>query len=531
MKYTKKMKNKSNYLLLSAFLGGLLFSYLFWQERLALNLLVYSLYILTVTCFNPDIIKNTKFKIYAAAHVAAAILVVINNSDLTLCSYYISLLAFVGFSHYEQIRTVFAAGLAALFQLMTVPVNVLLSLSTVSIGRFNLKPVLTLTKFVFLPAVIVSFFTIIYSAANNVFAHYMERLIINAGEFFADLLRFFFGGIELARIAHFSLGLLLTAGLLYTFINRSLEKKEMQYGEDLERQRKTRNKSSILHEIIQTFTGNLLSRKLALKTEYTTGVISFIALNCLLLVVNTIDISTLWFGYKPEGNFSADLHQGTNALIFSIIMAMAVILYFFRGNLNFYGRSNTLRLLAYTWMVQNFILIISVLIRDGYYIEFYGLTHKRIGVLVFALLCIIGLATVYIKISRQKTLFYLFKINGSIWFALLIAFSTINWDVFIVKYNIRHADSIAVDADYLLSLSDKTLPFLAKNRNKLEMTDNHAADARGIDGANSKDELQEHLNKRIGYFWERYEKKSWVSWNLQDWNTAKQLSEYKKVAQ
>ena len=225
-------------------------------------------------------------------------------------------------------------------------------------------------------------------------------------------------------------------------------------------------------------------------------------------------------GYKPSGNFSADLHDGTNALIFSIILAMAVILYFFRGNLNFYHKSKILKALAFTWMVQNFILIISVFIRDGYYIEFYGLTHKRIGVLVFAILCIIGLATVYLKVARQKTLFFLFKVNGNIWFALLLAFSVVNWDVFIAKYNLAQSDKVAIDADYLLSLSDKTLPVLDKNRAKLYYTPSKDLNGREIAKPRTKEFYSQQLDERIGYFKERYEKVSWLSWNLPDWNTA-----------
>ncbi|QNR85748.1 DUF4173 domain-containing protein [Pedobacter riviphilus] len=267
---------------------------------------------------------------------------------------------------------------------------------------------------------------------------------------------------------------------------------------------------------------------MALKTEYIIGIISFVSLNLLLLCINLIDISTLWFGYKPAGNFSSDLHDGTNALIFSIVLAMAVILYFFRGNLNFYNKSKILKTLAFTWMIQNFILIISVFIRDGYYIEFYGLTHKRIGVVVFALLCIIGLATVYIKVAKQKTLFYLFKVNGNIWFVLLLAFSLVNWDVFIAKYNLAQSDQVGIDVDYLLSLSDKTLPTLDKNRSKLHYTASKDLHGREIVTPETADFYTKKLDKRIGYFKENFKKVSWLSWNLQDWNTAEYFGVSKK---
>ncbi|MFD2581308.1 DUF4173 domain-containing protein [Pedobacter vanadiisoli] len=512
------MKNKSNLLLLSAFLGGLLFTSLFWEERLALNLLIYSVYLLIITFINPDVVKSTKLKIYGLAHLLAAVLVVINNSNLSVATYYISLLIFIGFAHHQQIRTVFTAFAAAILQIVTVPFNAIKHLSQVSIGNVSLRPIFTLIKYIFIPIIIVIIFSCLYAAASNVFAHYAETILTNIGDFLDHILHFFFKDLSFGRIMHFCFGLVLTGGLLLAFFDKGLEKAELKCKEQLVRIRRSVGQKTIWYNIVQTFTGNLLTRKMALKTEYIVGIISFAALNLLLLMLNTIDITTLWFGYEPSGNFSGELHQGTNSLIFSIVMAMAVILYYFRGNLNFYHKSKTLRLLAYAWMFQNFILIISVFIRDGYYIEFHGLTHKRIGVLVFATLCIIGLATVYFKVAKQKTIFYLFKMNGNIWFALLLTFNIVNWDIFIVKYNLAHETAIALDADYLLSLSEKTLPTLDKNRKALL---SHSFVPKGeIIISSTNDQILTRLDNRIGYFKERYNKSSWLSWNLPDWNTA-----------
>ncbi|TCD10598.1 DUF4173 domain-containing protein [Pedobacter frigidisoli] len=518
------MKNKSNFLLLAALLGGLLFNFLFWKERLALNLFIYSAYLLMITVINPDVIKSTKLKIYGLAHILASVLVVINNSDLTLVSYYISLILFIGFAHNQQIRTVFITFLAAVIQMVTVPFNALQNLSKVRIGNLNLKPVFKLIKYIFIPFIIVTLFTCLYSAANEVFGNAINTLLTNVSNLIYDVLHFFFKDLIINRIAFFIFGLILSGGLIITFFNKGLALAELKYKEQLLRIRSEFKKKTVWFEFAQVFTGDLLLRKLALKTEFITGLISFIALNLLLLFLNIIDIWWLWLGKGKalaETNYSAELHDGTNALIFSIIMAMAVIVYFFRGNLNFYSKSKVLRILAYAWMIQNFILIISVFIRDAHYIEFHGLTHKRIGVIVFAILCIIGLATVYFKVAKQKTFFYLLKINGNIWFVLLLAFSIINWDVFIVKYNLAHKETIAFDSDYLLSLSDKTLPVLDKNRMKLQHTESKSEYGTEIAKPETLAANQQKLNQRIGFFKERYERVSWVSWNLQDWTTAK----------
>jgi len=513
------MKMKSNFLILSTLLGGLLFTFLFWEERLALNLLIYTLYLLATTFINPDVVKSFKLKIYGSAHLLAAVLVVINNSDLSLVTYYISLLLFIGFGHQQQIRTIFTAFLAAILQMATVPFNAMKQLSQISIGNVSLKPFFTLIKYLFLPLIIVILFSCLYAAASNVFAHYAGTILTNIGDFLDYVLHFFFKDLSFERIMHFCFGLLLTGGLILAFFDKSLEKAELKCKEQLVRIGRSLGQKTIWYNVVQTFTGNLLTRKMALKTEYIVGIISFAALNLLLLMLNAIDITTLWFGYEPSGNFSGELHQGTNSLIFSIVMAMAVILYYFRGNLNFYHKSKTLRTLAYFWMIQNFILIISVFIRDGYYIEFHGLTHKRIGVLVFATLCIIGLVTVYFKVAKQKTIFYLFKVNGNIWFALLLTFTLINWDVLIVKYNLNHVDAVSIDPYYLTSLSEKTLPILDKNRSKIHPSTNNNSEIAKV--YQPEEALMRKLDQRIDYFKERYNQESWLSWNLQDWNTAK----------
>ncbi|MEH3115591.1 DUF4153 domain-containing protein [Pedobacter terrae] len=515
------MTRKSNFLLLSTLLGGLLFSYIFWEEWLALNQLIYSIFIIIITLFNSEVAKSKKFKLYALAHLLSAVLVVINNSVLTSVSYCISLLFFVGFAHYQAVCTIYVAALATVLQFVTVPASLIKRFSELEIGNFKLNPLFKPIKYIILPFFIIFVFTSIYSGANEIFRHYLETTFTGIYNLFNNIFSFIFRDLSFPRFMHFCFGLFLTAGLIITFYNKSIEKLEASCNEKLLRIRRSQKPRSIWYEVAHTFTSQLITKKMALKTEYIIGLISFVSLNLLLLFVNLIDISTLWLGYKPKGNFSADLHDGTNALIFSIILAMAIILYFFRGNLNFYHKSKTLKNLAIAWIVQNFILIISVFIRDGYYIEFYGLTNKRIGVLVFAILCIIGLATVYIKVVKEKTLFYLFKVNGNIWFVLLLAFSLVNWDVFIAEYNLSNSERVVVDADYLLSLSDKTLPILDQNRAKLQYDSSKDLPEREIAKPQGAQFYEELLNERIGYFKERYQNVSWLSWNLQDWNTAK----------
>jgi len=211
-------------------------------------------------------------------------------------------------------------------------------------------------------------------------------------------------------------------------------------------------------------------------------------------------------------------------------MAMMVIVYFFRGNLNFYSKNKTIRLLAYLWIFQNMFLVCSVLLRDFHYINALGLTYKRIGVLVFLLLCSIGLVTVYIKVAQQKTFFYLCKVNGLIWYILLLVFGFVNWDPFIASYNINNRETINLDLDHLTDLSDKALPLLNKNkvilRKYLHNSDyayKWSSDTTNLAKKPTDAEqilaFEKDLNQRNSAFKTRYNETSWLSWNFRDWQT------------
>ncbi|WP_443939611.1 DUF4153 domain-containing protein [Pedobacter sp. MW01-1-1] len=503
------MKNQANQVILLSIVGGFLFNFLFWGNGSSVNLLIYSVFIIAINCCNNEAVKTLKFKLYALAHLFAAILVIINHSDLSLTAYYFSMVIFIGFSHTQHIRSVLTALWIGLVHFFTLPISFIQTALKITIGNYNLHPLKKLIKYVLLPCFIVFIFTILYSLANSIFAKFIEDMLQQLADSFTAVLNFFFKNLTIGQFMHFIFGIGVTGALIIVYQDKNIENAECKQQEKHLRKRLNRKQNNPWYEMAFIFAGNLLTRNLALKTEYITAIVSFTALNVMLLFLNGIDISTVWFNYQPSDGYSAELHNGTNVLIFSIVLAMMVILYFFRANLNFYSKNKLLRQLVYAWIIQNCILVISVVIRDGYYIDQNGLTYKRIGVLVFATLCFVGLATVYLKVQQQKTLFYLLKVNGNIWYALLLAFSVINWDVAIVKYNIAQMDSSNIDCNHLLSLSNKTLPILDQNRVKFN-----------IASKPNQETFLKRLDNRIDGFKNSYEVRNWLGWNLQDWRTA-----------
>ena len=535
------MKYKIDITLIFALAGGLLFNYLFWKEELALNLFLLSLFILTIYGFTKGILNHKKLLGIAVAHVSAGLLVLINHSILTIIAWYISLFVLVGYTHFPELRSIFTTLTAALLQFFTAPIGLIKKIAAIEIAGFTLKPVLKLAKYLVIPGFIVLVFSIIYSIANPVFESYMGTFFENLEQLITRIFTFFFKNISIDRLAFLVVGVLFSTGLFITFKNE-LEKKEASFKDKLVRVRGGKKEFSIWRAAITLFSGDLLKKKMALKTENTIAIISFTGLNILLLFLNCIDISTLWMGNLGSLNFSQALHGSTNALIISIAMAMLVILYFFNGNLNFYSKNKTIRFLAYGWMIQNSFLVLSVLCRDYHYVAMHGLTYKRIGVIVFSLLCMIGLFIVYLKVAKQQSLFYFFKMNGAIWFLLLLLSGTVNWDVFIVNYNIKNRSTAALDINYLMSLSDKTLPTIIENKELLKKylspttspysIDGTATKATIVDSIKMNKQIKQSLSqtfevdlvKRTENFKINQEKISWLSWNYRDWETYNYLN-------
>jgi hypothetical protein len=555
------MKTPIDLQLIAIFGGGVLFNFLFWNEGLGVNLLLHTLFIFVILLTKKEHYADKKTIIIAFSHLLAALLIVVNHSILNIFGYYLTLIVFIGYIHAKQIKLVFTALLSGFLQLASSPINLAKKVLAIKIGNFSLKPIFRPIKYMIIPVFVVIFFSIIYTIANPVFAKYGEALMINISNFIADIFSFIFGDLSFARFLHVILGVLFTAGILLTFKENGLEKIDANLSENLIRKRKSKSESSSIHELKLIFLGSIISKKMALKTENIIGIISFSALNLLILILNVIDFNTLWLGNInsfDDTYLSTQLHEGANSLIFSIVMAMLVILYFFSGNINFFSKNKTLKLLAYAWIIQNTFLVFSVLIRDYHYINLSGLTHKRIGVLVFLILCIIGLFTVYIKVAQQKTLFYLLKINGQIWYILLLVLGIVNWDTFIVNYNIDSRDRIALDVEHLMEMSDKTLPILDQNRSLLNEyvakfddykhtslatavaitpTDSTTVELPKppIDSVKLQRETErkriEAFNKDLDFRISSFEKKhlnnSWLSWNYRDWQTYQYFSNYK----
>lgn len=497
------------------FAGAILFNIIFWHEKLAVNALLFDVFIL-LSVFNlyPAAFTKPAMKWLLLAHVVTIATLIIHNTLLAKLAFAATLLLVVVFTQFLH-RSVWYAAASAAGNYLLFVFSFIEDIRQIKKGEMRSIGLRKILRFLIIPSMIAGVFFLIYSFSNAVFQDVVNSMGIAMRRFFTR----FFDWFNWQRFWFLMLGLFITGGLILKMRSNYFSEKEFARHNDLWRRKHNLKKwkEGVMYDILTLFMGRFADGVMALRNENTVGIISLGMLNALLLFINVIDITYVWFGfsYTPNLNLTQYVHEGTGMLIFSIVLAMVVLLFFFRGNLNFYKKNKRLRYGAYGWILQNAILVISVLLRDYYYITHMGLAYKRIGVLVFLLMVLMGLTTVLIKIHQRKTAYYLWRVNGWFGVILLVTASCIHWDEAIASYNLAHKKSIPVDVKFLLTLSDKTLPLLDKNRDVLDATkETFPGEGEYLyrPGLTPK-ELFETRKKA---FFEKQKTYSWLSWNFSD---------------
>jgi hypothetical protein len=505
------------------FVGTILFNIIFWQEKIALNALLFDVFILvSVFYLYPAAFTKPAMKWLLLAHIVTLVTLVVHNTVLSKLAFSTTLLLVVVFTQFLH-RSVWYAAASAIGNYLLFAFSFLEDINRIKKGEIKSVGIRKALRFSIIPLMIVAVFFLIYSFSNTVFKDVVNSMGIALQHFFSR----FFDWFNWQRFGFLMLGLFITGGLLLKMKSNFFAEKEFPKHNDLYRTKHNLNrwKQTAMFDILSLFMGRFANGIMALRNENTVGIISLVMLNALLLFINGIDITYVWFGfsYTPNINLTQYVHEGTGMLIFSIVLAMFVLLFFFRGNLNFYKKNKWLRYGAYGWILQNAVLVISVLLRDYYYIVHMGLAYKRIGVLVFLLMVLMGLITVFIKIHQRKTAYYLWRVNG--WFAvlLLVAASCVHWDETIAGYNLAHKNTVSLDIKFLLSLSDKALPVLEKNQDVLDEKNTILYDL-GDDVSTTALTPRDIFELRKKEFFENQKAYSWLSWNGSDAYVKRNLS-------
>lgn len=210
---------------------------------------------------------------------------------------------------------------------------------------------------------------------------------------------------------------------------------------------------------------------LDLNSERLSGIASFIGLNILLLFfIITFNYEQFVELPKATANqLAEETHERVGAVIGSIVMAIVVIMFYFKGSFNFDKKAKSLKILAQIWVFLNAILVISAMLKNTEYVYYLGLTYKRLGVYAFLSLAIIGLIFTFIKIQKQKTNAYLF--NQMFWYVYgtILVCSFVNWGGIITSHNLKRKDFAANYHFNSVDYNDKQLLEYYQKTNNKEM--------------------------------------------------------------
>lgn len=447
---------KTSYKITAITLGALAYEIFFFQEKMGINTLFFFLVILIfLLVFSRDCFRSLNVIITGAATLLSSVLIVFVNSGPSKFAFISSLIVFIGFVFQPTLRSVLSAWSAGFINFFVAPFEMIWEINKAEKGTKKKSKFWQWFRLFIIPVVILLIFYWIFKAANPVFDNYTADMWAGISEFLESV----FINFSWAQFFIFLLGLFIFIGVLYksnlNFISESESKKKILISRnDIRKRNRYHDKRKIF----------------ALRSENRMGIILVALINCLLLIINIIDINWIWFDFKLlEGmDLKQLVHEGTYLLILSTLISMAIILFYFRANLNFYKKSKWLRYGVYAWIFQNMILAVSVAIRNFHYIDYFGLAYKRIGVLIFLVLTVIGLITIIIKILKKNTGFYMIKTNAWSVFFMMIFMSFFNWDIIITKHNLSHRYPQNMEADFLLRMSDKTLYILNENKEKFK---------------------------------------------------------------
>lgn len=470
------------------------YNFLFWSEKMGVNSLIFILIMLPILFWtHPEGRKSKPALVTAAGTLVTAILIVWNNSLLTKVVHMLSFVTFVGFVQARVLRFVWFGFLLGMMNIFSLPIKIKQLLPDLKESEQVPRLAFRRLRLSVLPLLVVLVFYVIYYNANPAFSSISDQ-------FWAAFFDLFSFDISLSRVLFFISGLFICGGMILKLATTYFQKQEAERTENLVR---VREKAKLTFKKISM---------IGLKNEHVMALGLLVSLNVLLLLVNILDIVNVWFGNAPENPLLLKnyVHEGTYLLILAILLAMGLVLFFFRKNLNFYKNNKWLRIFSYCWIAQNGLLAISVFIRNYHYIHTCGLAYKRIGVMVFLALTLFGLYTLILKIRDKKTFYFLLHRNSwALYFTLLMT-TFVNWDVFITQYNLTADTKNGIDVQFLLQeVSDKNLFLLEANIDRMKER-------------SSSPHFQKYIQitstierKRKNFEWKRKEH-SWLSWNYAD---------------
>ena len=447
-------------------LGVLLFDWLFWQEKGGLNVLLFTAFVvgaqLVLLPHHAAARRSGYCWLAAAGSLLSGALMAVYGSAAAALACVVSVLLLLGYVNQPHLRLVLYAGLTALGSGAGAWLRVLRGLRAPRRSGAGMRRGWFYGRLLAGPLVVLGAFHVLFAVANPRYDALSGRALAALGEWLVCLLP----DISLGHLLFLAVGLGVVAAVVAAVPVHVFADHESRLGEFIRRQRDGVASLAVRRPNFRPKTAGALD----LRKEFLAAAAVFGLVNALLLAVNLIDINWLWFGFVPAPGFDLTqfVHEGTYVLILSILLAMGIVLWFFRRNLNFYAPGLPwLRWGATAWVLQNAVLAASVGLRNYYYIWHCGLAYKRIGVCFFLLLVLFGLGTVLLKIWQRRSAYGLVRLNALAAYAVLLLLAAGNWEVWMARYNLQPRFR-SIDVGFLLAMPGRVLPTLLARRAALD---------------------------------------------------------------
>jgi hypothetical protein len=476
--------------LLSILTFAFIFQALFYNHGMGLNTLVFSILTLLLGRLFHKHPESPISKLLVVGFLASTVAVLIGHTHYSFVIYWIVFALLLGAVVVPSIRYVHFIPAIVTSALQQLPAS-FLKLTPRQNKKLQLGSWL---RFVLIPIVLFVVLLGLYAASNTYFSDSITAIVQRISDFFVEVSfgRIFFGLIGLCFALFFSV----------SQISQQLLDKQSRATPELKRVRKT------------NLQARGLSRLLLRKQQV--AVVFFVLINLMVLWLNILDIKHIWIDFTWDGGYLRDMvREGTYMLIAAILISMGIALYYLNGNLVFMKNHRLFQTLITIWLVQNMLMVISVVFRNTYYIEYFGLAYKRIFVYFFLAACIVGLVSIIYKSIRYKSTTHLLAMNSISVYVLCISAACFNWDAIIARYNFNHYKTSFIHYEFLITLNNASLPYLITDENVLKEVDARQTDRFSFSssGEYKRINYNESIDKRKQYFKETWSEYSWLDWN------------------
>ncbi len=402
-------------------IGILVFIFIFYKQEPGINVGIFSLTVWMLTYINKPVKSESKFFWILSLSCFISIFSFAWYGDvLSFLALFFSIVITVFYSQYPQMKLV-TYPLIFIINFLTFPFRVFYFQDWLpkSVFRASWKKWITT---VIIPLFFLIVFALVYATGSDLFSGFFKSILFD------------FDFIQLIVLALLSFFILFNLWCLW------LPSILIRVNSDLQNDLGAATHKSIIPSF-SLFDKNLERRG---------GEITLILLNILLLVFIVAYNYEQFFAAGGNSSLSDEIHQRIATVIVSILMAIGLILFYFKSKIDLNAEGKLLKYLSLVWLLLNALLVLSAFTKNGEYILNFGLTYKRISVFIFLIICLIGLYMAWYKIAHQKTNVYL--INRMAWtlFFTLVINAPVNYSWIVTKYNISLNKKI--DKDYLKGL-------------------------------------------------------------------------------